>query len=65
MDNSPRFGGGFSLEIQMSKPVAVSIDGATTKTIYEDGESVQNHQSAEAAEAYALSVNALIEGDGQ
>lgn len=49
----------------MSKPVAVSIDGATTKTIYEDGESVQNHQSAEAAEAYALSVNALIEGDGQ
>ena len=47
----------------MSKPVGVSIDGMTTTTIYEDGESVQNHQSVEVAEAYALSVNALIEGD--
>ncbi|MCA3064989.1 hypothetical protein [Aquidulcibacter sp.] len=47
----------------MSKPVGVSVNGATTTTIYEDGESVQHHQSVEVAEAYALSVNALIEGD--
>lgn len=49
----------------MSKPLAVSIDGSTTTTIYGDGESVQNHQSPEVAKAYALSVNALIEGDDE
>jgi quinol monooxygenase YgiN len=47
----------------MSKPVSVSIEGCTTTLVYEDGEqSVQHHQTEEAAQAYVQSAEELIAG---